>query len=125
MGPDAVSLSTNLDKNECVCGGPIYTDFFDNFKQLIAENKSNISVLNATQIPLLVSSDGTYNEELCSNTEEYSTTYSYDGVCPARPTESPSISPSISPTDSPTTTSPTDSPTESPTEFPTDFPTSE
>jgi len=122
--PDAVSLSTTLDENECVCGGPVYTDFFDNFKQLIAKNKSNISVLNATQIPLLVSSDGTYNEELCSNTEEYSTTYSYDGVCPARPTESPSASPSVSPTTVSPSDSPTDSPTKEPTKEPTKKPTS-
>jgi len=121
--PAAVSLSKTLNTNECVCDGPVQTDFLNKFKQLIAKNKSDVSVLNAIQIPLLVSSDGTYNEELCSTAEEYSTTYNYDGVCLAKPTESPSSSPSIAPSDSPTTASPTDSPTESPTEFPTDLPT--
>jgi len=87
---------------------------------------SDISILNASQIPNLLSSDGTYNTRFCSS-EEYSTTYSYDGVCPGRPTASPTVSPTRSPTTSPTASpskSPTESPTtESPTEFPTDSPT--
>jgi len=121
--PAAVSSSRSADKNECVCGGPVQTDFFETFKPLVAANNKSISVLSAIQIPLLVSQDGTYNEELCSTTEEYKTTYSYAGVCPAKPTESPSASPSASPTDLPTTVSPTESPTDFPTDAPTSFPT--
>merc|ERR1712194_607837 len=121
--PAAVSSSRSGDNNECVCGGPVQTDFFETFKPLVAANNKNISVLSAIQIPLLVSQDSTYNEELCSTTEEYKTTYSYAGVCPAKPTESPSASPSASPTDLPTTVSPTESPTDFPTDAPTDFPT--
>merc|ERR1712194_53767 len=117
--PAAVSSTRiadiNDDTNECVCGGPVQTDFFEKFKPLVAANNKSISVLNAIQIPLLVSQDGTYNEKLCSTTEEYKTTYSYAGVCPAKPTESPSVSPSVSPTESPT-----DFPTDAPTSFPTD-----
>merc|ERR1711865_420773 len=128
--PTAVSLSrtVNKNKNECVCGGPVQTEFFSKFDQLYTANKggnqnSDISILNARQIPLLVSQDGTYNEELCSTTEENKTTYSYAGVCPAKPTKSPSVSPSASPTDMPTTVSPTESPTDIPTDSPTSFPT--
>jgi len=125
--PAAVSSTRiadiNDDTNECVCGGPVQTDFFETFKPLVAANNKSISVLSAIQIPLLVSQDGTYNEELCSTTEEYKTTYSYAGVCPAKPTESPSASPSASPTDLPTTVSPTESPTDFPTDAPTSFPT--
>jgi len=121
--PAAVSSSRSADINECVCGGPVQTDFFETFKPLVAANNKSISVLSAIQIPLLVSQDGTYNEELCSTTEEYKTTYSYAGVCPAKPTESPSASPSASPTDLPTTVSPTESPTDFPTDAPTSFPT--
>lgn len=127
--PAAVSSyrKADIDENECVCGGPVQTNFLETFTPLVTANNKSISVLNAIQIPLLVSQDGTYNEELCSTTEEYKTTYSYAGVCPAKPTESPSASPSASPTDLPTTVSPTESPTDfptdSPTSFPTDFPT--
>merc|ERR1711935_404290 len=113
--PAAVSSSRSADINECVCGGPVQTDFLETFKPLVAANNKSISVLSAIQIPLLVSQDGTYNEELCSITEEYKTTYSYAGVCPAKPTESPSASPSVSPTELPT-----DFPTDAPTSFPTD-----
>jgi len=125
VGLPAVSSSRTRrgDINECVCGGPVQTDFFEKFKPLVAANNKSISVLSAIQIPLLVSQDGTYNEELCSTTEEYKTTYSYAGVCPAKPTESPSVSPSASPTDLPTTVSPTESPTDFPTDAPTSFPT--
>jgi len=117
--PAAVSKSRVANRNECVCGGPIQTEFLEMFQQLVEVNKgdnqkSDISVRNAIQIPLLVSQDGTYNEELCSTTEEYKTTYSSVGVCPAKPTASPSVSPTASPTALPTTVSPTDSPTESP-----------
>merc|ERR1712194_627745 len=121
--PAAVSSSRSADISECVCGGPVQTDFLETFKPLVAANNKSISVLSAIQIPLLVSQDGTYNEELCSTTEEYKTTYSYAGVCPAKPTESPSVSPSASPTDLPTTVSPTESPTDFPTDAPTSFPT--
>jgi len=126
--PAAVSLSRTVNKNECVCGGPVQTEFLSKFDELYTANKggsqnSDISILNAIQIPLLVSQDGTYNEELCATTEENKTTYSYAGVCPAKPTESPSVSPSASPTDMPTTVSPTESPTDIPTDSPTSFPT--
>merc|ERR1711865_777161 len=126
--PAAVSLSRTVNKNECVCGGPVQTEFLSKFDELFTANKdgsqnSDISILNAIQIPLLVSPDGAYNEELCATTEENKTTYSYAGVCPAKPTESPSVSPSASPTDMPTTVSPTESPTDIPTDSPTSFPT--
>jgi len=122
---------TPLNGNNCVCDGPVQTNFVNKFRQLFATQKSgnpfsDISVLNASQIPNLLSSDGTYNTKFCSS-EEYSTTYSYDGVCPGRSTESPTVAPTKRPTDSPTsfpTEEPTESPTtESPTEFPTDSPT--
>jgi len=93
---------TPLDGNNCVCDGPVQTDFFNKFRELFAANKSgnlysDITVLNANQIPLLLSPDGTYNTEFCSS-EEYSTTYSYDGVCPGRSTTSPTESPTPLPT---------------------------
>jgi len=118
---------TPLKKNNCICDGPVQTDFVNKFRELFAANKignpySDISVLNANQIPLLLSPDGTYNTEFCSS-EEYSTTYSYDGVCPGRSTESPSVAPTKRPTELPTTSPTTDSPTESPTGVPSDSPT--
>lgn len=68
------------------------------------------TVLNTNQIPVLVSSDGIYNTEFCSS-EEYSTIYSYDGVCPAgRSITSPTKSPMRAPLPSPTAV-PTEKPT--------------
>merc|ERR1712194_549550 len=83
--PAAVSSSRIADIDECVCGGPVQTDFFEKFKPLVAANNKSISILSAIQIPLLVSQDGTYNEELCSTTEEYKTTYSYAVSVPQSP----------------------------------------
>ena len=96
---------TPFNGNTCVCDGPLQTNFVNKFRELFAANKSgnpysDISILNANQIPLLLSKDGTYESGLCS-TVSTTTTYSYDGVCLARSTASPSGSPTGSPTSAP------------------------
>jgi len=75
--------STTLNENSCVCDGPVKTDFLEK----IEENKNigDINILKVTQIQNLVSPDGTYSKE-CT-TKEVETIYTYDGVCPRKPTE--------------------------------------
>ena len=149
------SSSPTTDANACVCDPPSQADFVNKFREIFAADKksgnrsSDITILNVTQIPLLVSPDGVYDKELC-DTDTSATTYSYDGVCPGKgemrsafdflttlspteyPTESPSAYPTESPTKtvSPTTASPTYFPTTmeptfEPTKYPTDEPTME
>merc|ERR1712161_27738 len=88
--------------NQCSCAGPNITNFLLLFqrsfdKELLFGRSSDVTILNATQVPLL------YPDECVT---AFSTLYNYSGVCPSRnyckfdflfsdmPSESPSNFPS-------------------------------
>lgn len=101
------------DSNTCSCEGPKTPDFVgalqDTINKLASSNGETITVVNATQIPLLYPEDDDYCKDPASQT-----TFGYYGVCPGNKDNEFSCM---------YTEESTESPTESPTSYPTYSPT--
>ena len=76
---DSNGLSTHVD-NACECNGPNTLDFVSAFQDNIEGNSNTnntVTIVNATQIPLLYPND---DDNRCNVQSE--TTFGYQGVCP-------------------------------------------